>query len=120
MVRANSAARNGSSARPPVYRPHGFALVHEHRQLDAPLEGHAARIGAASAGRNPRIASILACLVAGVITAPAQVSSDVALSNGVQLTINTRAQEGTPVALKASLEPASGNSFYRIFRDDNN
>jgi hypothetical protein len=52
--------------------------------------------------------------------APAQVSSDVALSNGVQLTINTRAQEGTPVALKASLEPASGNSFYRIFRDENN
>ena len=58
--------------------------------------------------------------MAGVITAPAQVSYDVALSNGVQLSINTRAQEGTPVALKAGLEPASGNSFYRIFRDENN
>jgi hypothetical protein len=55
-----------------------------------------------------------------VITAGAQVSSDVALSNGVQLTINTRAEQGTPVTLKASLEPASGNSFYRIFRDENN
>jgi hypothetical protein len=55
-----------------------------------------------------------------VTAAPAQVSADVALSNGVQLTINTRADEGTPVALKASLEPASGNSFYRIFRDENN
>jgi hypothetical protein len=38
----------------------------------------------------------------------------------VQLTITTRADQGTPVALKASLEPASGDSFYRIFRDENN
>ncbi len=43
-----------------------------------------------------------------------------ALSNGVQLSITARAAEGTPVALKASLEPASGQSFYRIFRDENN
>jgi hypothetical protein len=50
----------------------------------------------------------------------AQVSSNVALSNGVQLSIVTRAAEGTPVALKASLEPATGESFYRIFRDQNN
>ena len=88
------------------------------------MEGPASGSGAASAGRGLRIAGILACLIAGLITAPAQVSSqvlsDVALSNGVQLTINTRAQEGTPVILKASLEPASGNSFYRIFRDENN
>jgi hypothetical protein len=49
-----------------------------------------------------------------------QVSSNVALSNGVQLTISARAEEGTPVALKVSLEPASGNSFYRVFRDENN
>jgi hypothetical protein len=84
------------------------------------LEGPAGGSGAASAGRSLRVASILACLLAGVITGAAQVSSDVALSNGLQLTIDTRAQEGTPVTLKASLEPASGNSFYRIFRDENN
>jgi hypothetical protein len=84
------------------------------------LEGPTGGSGAASAGRGLRIAGILACLLAGVNTAPAQVSSDVALSNGLQLTINTRAQEGTQVTLKASLEPASGNSFYRIFRDENN
>lgn len=55
-----------------------------------------------------------------MIAAPAQVSSNVALSNGVQLTIEARTADGTPVALKASLEPASGDSFYRIFRDENN
>jgi len=49
----------------------------------------------------------------------AQVSSSVALSNGVQLTIDARTGDGQPVTLKASLEPASGNSFYRIFRDEN-
>ena len=49
----------------------------------------------------------------------AQVSSKVSLSNGVQVAITTRSDSGTPVALKASLEPASGNSFYRIFRDEN-
>jgi len=47
----------------------------------------------------------------------AQVTSNVALSNGVQLTITCNSN---PSALKISLEPASGNSFYRIFRDDNN
>src|SRR5580704_14510090 len=120
MVRAHFAARDRSSARPFVYRPHGFTLVHEHRQPDPALEGPTGGSGAASAGRGLRIAGILACLLAGVNTAPAQVSSDVALSNGLQLTINTRSQEGTQVTLKASLEPASGNSFYRIFRDENN
>jgi len=43
-----------------------------------------------------------------------QVSSTVSLSNGVQLRI-----AGTPSPLKTALEPASGNSFYRIFRDEN-
>jgi hypothetical protein len=50
----------------------------------------------------------------------AQVSSTVSLSNGVQLTITTRSDTGTPIALQMSLEPASGDSFYRIFRDENN
>jgi hypothetical protein len=59
-------------------------------------------------------------LAAAAISLCAQVSSDIALSNGVHLTITARADEGTPVALKTSLEPASGESFYRIFRDENN
>lgn len=67
-----------------------------------------------------RAVHISAFLFAAVFAAPAQVSSNVALSNGVQLTIVARAEEGTPVALKASLQPATGDSFYRIFRDENN
>ena len=47
----------------------------------------------------------------------AQVSSSVSLSNGVQLTI---ACDSNPSALNIDLAPASGNSFYRIFRDENN
>ncbi len=50
----------------------------------------------------------------------AQVSADVALSNGVQVGIATLTGNGTPVSLMADLEPASGDSFYRIFRDENN
>ena len=49
-----------------------------------------------------------------------QVSARVALSNGIQVSIATRSDNGTPVALKTSLEAASGDSFYRIFRDENN
>jgi hypothetical protein len=48
-----------------------------------------------------------------------QVSARVSLSNGVQLTVSTRPDNSDPVALKASLEPATGDSFYRIFRDEN-
>jgi hypothetical protein len=46
----------------------------------------------------------------------AQVSSNVSLSNGVQLDITCNSN---PSGLKIDLEPASGNSFYRIFRDEN-
>jgi hypothetical protein len=46
----------------------------------------------------------------------AQVSSSVSLSNGVQLTIVC---SSSPGKLKIEIEPASGNSFYRIFRDEN-
>jgi hypothetical protein len=67
-----------------------------------------------------RAVDIGVVLLVVAMTAAAQVSSDVALSNGVQLSIVTRAGEGTPVVLKASLEPATGESFYRIFRDQNN
>jgi hypothetical protein len=84
------------------------------------LEGHDGPCGAASPGRGRRIACVVAFLLAAVIAALAQVSSNVALSNGVQLTIDARTADGSPVALKANLEPASGDSFYRIFRDENN
>lgn len=45
----------------------------------------------------------------------AQSSSQVSLSNGVQLTITSNAGSNS----KIELAPASGNSFYRIFRDEN-
>ena len=47
----------------------------------------------------------------------AQVSSNVSLSNGVQLNI---ASNSNPSGLTIDLEPASGNSFYRVFHDENN
>jgi hypothetical protein len=49
----------------------------------------------------------------------AQVSSVVSLSNGIQLRIYAQSAEGTPVALKTEIQPASGNSFYRIYKDEN-
>jgi hypothetical protein len=59
-------------------------------------------------------------LLAAAASCYAQVSARVSLSNGTQVTITTRSDTAAPVALKTSLEPASGNSFYRIFRDENN
>ncbi len=47
----------------------------------------------------------------------AQVSSNVSLSNGVQLSITCNLNRDG--SLKIDLAPASGNSFYRIFRDEN-
>lgn len=54
-------------------------------------------------------------------TACAQVSSTITLNNGVQLQIT--AHFGTPTgaeALKVEMSRASGDSFYRMFRDQNN
>jgi hypothetical protein len=59
-------------------------------------------------------------LLAAAVLCRAQDSARVSLSNGVQLTISARSDNGAPVALKTSLEPASGDSFYRIVRDENN
>src|ERR1700680_1884735 len=56
--------------------------------------------------------TLLALLLMPIAGSFAQLSSSVTLSNGVQLRINTTAS-----SLKAQLEPASGNSFYHIFRD---
>jgi len=46
-----------------------------------------------------------------------QAASVVSLSNGVQLRVAIR---GAGTSLKTEMEPASGNSFYRIFKDENN
>src|SRR5271165_2090156 len=49
-----------------------------------------------------------------------EVSSSISLSNGVHLMIETTF--GTPTGqqvIKAAMAPATGNSFYRIFRDQN-
>lgn len=59
-------------------------------------------------------------LLWAAVLCQAQVSADVALSNGVRVSVATLTDNGTPVKLKAALEPASGDSFYRIFRDENN
>lgn len=67
--------------------------------------------------RAARISCALAMWAAAGL---AQVSATVSLSNGVQLSITTHSDNGAPPAWNASLEPATGNSFYRIFRDENN
>jgi hypothetical protein len=58
-------------------------------------------------------------LAMSAATCSAQVSAGVSLSNGIQLRIYAQTAEGTPVALKTDIQPASGNSFYRIYRDEN-
>jgi hypothetical protein len=42
------------------------------------------------------------------------------LSNGVEITITAKSDRGISAALKVNFEPATGNSFYRIYRDENN
>ncbi len=49
-----------------------------------------------------------------------QFSSTVSLSNGVLVEILTQPQPSAASGLRAEMEPASGNSFYRIYRDENN
>jgi hypothetical protein len=62
----------------------------------------------------------IALLLLAAASCYPQTSARVSLSNGVQLTIATRSDSAAPITLKTSLEPASGDSFYRIFRDENN
>lgn len=57
--------------------------------------------------------------IATAVCGYGQGSARVSLSNGIQIRIETRSDNGA-VKLKPSLEPASGDSFYRIFRDENN
>ena len=53
------------------------------------------------------------------VSLAAQVSSVVTLSNGVRVNIAANSARGAAASLKPELAPASGNSFYRIFRDQN-
>jgi hypothetical protein len=60
-------------------------------------------------------------MAAGAGMCMAQLSSTVALSNGVE--VRVRANLGQPTGaetLKVDMARASGNSFYRIFKDQNN
>lgn len=62
-----------------------------------------------------------AFLVSYVATAAAEVSSTVSLSNGVQLQISTTLGQPTgEQTVNIEMVRASGDSFYRIFRDQNN
>jgi len=49
-----------------------------------------------------------------------QFSSTVSLSNGVLVEVLTQPQPSAASGLQAEMQPASGNSFYRIYRDENN
>ena len=62
----------------------------------------------------------LAIWIAFGTAAFGQFSATVALSNGVRLEIQTQPQPGAASGLKVEIQPASGNSFYRIYRDQNN
>jgi hypothetical protein len=65
--------------------------------------------------------NLLGCLIALASMACAQVSSGVSLGNGIRLRVsaNVSAQPANQQNLTASIEPASGNSVYRIYRDQN-
>ncbi|HUJ49581.1 MAG TPA: hypothetical protein VLW25_05260 [Bryobacteraceae bacterium] len=64
--------------------------------------------------------STLAIWIAFGTAAFGQFSSTVGLSNGVRLEILTQPEPSAASGLKAEMEPASGNSVYRIYRDENN
>ena len=50
----------------------------------------------------------------------AQVASTVSLSNGVQLEISAQPAPDPSSGLRTEIQPATGNSFYRIYWDQNN
>ncbi len=62
----------------------------------------------------------LAIWIAFGTAAFGQFSSTVSLSNGIGLEMLTQPQPSAASGLKAEIQPASGNSFYRIYRDENN
>lgn len=64
---------------------------------------------------------ILAWLLVTLAVGRAQVSSTISLNNGVQLQVTAHLGQPTgEETLKVEMARASGNSFYRMFRDQNN
>lgn len=63
-----------------------------------------------------RFVTILAALRLAI--AFAQPSSTISLSNGIRLRIVTKTGSEAPDPLKLEVKPATGNSIYRILRDD--
>jgi len=61
----------------------------------------------------------LAALAVPYVSLLAQSSSEVSLSNGVTVRIVVSAPGGAGNSWSAELQPASGNSFYRIYKDTN-
>src|SRR5580700_9121798 len=69
---------------------------------------------------RPRIASLGAAILFGSGMCVAQASSSVSLSNGVELTVTAKLGQPTGAeTLTVEMSRASGDSFYRIFRDQN-
>jgi hypothetical protein len=62
-----------------------------------------------------RVALFVSCMA----VSPAQVSSTVSLSNGVQMQITTKLGQPAGQTVNVEMVRASGDSFYRIFRDQN-
>jgi hypothetical protein len=62
---------------------------------------------------------ILILLLVPLAALVGQPSAVVSLSNGVQVRIATNFPKDAPSPLAVELDAASGNSFYRIFRDEN-
>jgi hypothetical protein len=48
----------------------------------------------------------------------AQTSSTISLSNGVRLKVTANTGSSTPDTLKVEMKPPTGNSIYRMYRDD--
>ena len=57
-------------------------------------------------------------LVAIILPVFAQPSSMVSLSNGIQVRVVTRTDKAPPDPLKVEIKAATGNSVYRIFKDE--
>jgi len=70
---------------------------------------------------NEDMRAVAAALLAGVGLCSGQLSSSVTLSNGLELRIQTNLGQPTgQQTLRVEMARASGDSFYRIFKDQNN
>ena len=63
---------------------------------------------------------LAAFFVSCLAVSRAQISATVSLSNGVQMQIKTKLGQPTGQTVNIEMVRATGDSFYRIFRDQNN